>query len=189
MRPMIINNRYWIAKAYDLIPPVVEQPKYNMFTRDNMEKELKPMFEKPYCIGTTTWSPLDAGFLTGKYADGIPKDSRLGDDDRLSKWYKFLAGELKVKGPIIAELMGYAKKLDTTVLLLALAWVLKNKNVSVCLLGGKKSSQIESNMACIGVAKKLDDKIMAEIDGILKNAIPFDRNANSRMLKKVIDAK
>ena len=72
---------------------------------------------------------------------------------------------------------------------LALAWVLKNKNVSVCLLGGKKAHQIEQNMACIAVAKKLDDKAMEDIDKILKNAIPFDRNANSRMLKKMIDAK
>merc|ERR1712130_707651 len=70
------------------IPPVVEQPWYNMFARDKLEKEYLPMFEKPYGLGTTVWSPLDSGILTGKYVKDIPKDSRLGGNNRLgNNWY------------------------------------------------------------------------------------------------------
>ena len=101
-----------------------------------------------------------------------------------------MIAKFEIKGPFVKELMEYSKKnLDTSIVLLASAWVLKNKNVSVCLLGGKKASQIEQNMGCIAVAAKLDDKAMEDLDKILKNAIPFDRNANARSLKKIIDAK
>ena len=99
------------------------------------------------------------------------------------------AGELETKGPFIKKLIEYATKLDTTIILLAIAWVLKNKNVSVCLLGGSNTKQIEMNMQSIALAKRLDDKIMKQIDEILKNGIPFDRNANTRKLKHIVDAK
>eukprot|EP01084_Bolivina_argentea_P287310 492989_1 len=82
-----ITEAYWIAKINNWIPPVVEQPPYNMFNRTQVEKDLLPMFYAPYKIGTTIWGPLDAGILTGKYVKEVPKDSRLGDGNSLGKWW------------------------------------------------------------------------------------------------------
>merc|ERR1712157_638909 len=123
------QSTWGIAKMNNLIPPVVEQPIYNMFAREIMEKEYTPMFELPYGLGTTVWSPLDSGVLTGKYA----------------------------------------KEMDVSMVSLALAWVIKNKNVSVCLLGGSKAYQLVQNMDSIATAIKLDDEKLKKIEEILDN--------------------
>merc|ERR1719384_1019953 len=139
-----------------------------MLGRDYLEKQYLPLMEAPYGLGMTVFSPLDAGVLTGKYVKEIPKDSRLGDN-RLSKWWggKYFLGNKNEK---VAKLMEVAKEMGVSMVSLALAWVIKNKNVSVCMLGGTKAHQLEQNMDAIAVAIKLDADKLKKIEEILDNA-------------------
>merc|ERR1711997_184354 len=168
-----LTEAYWIAKMNNLIPPVVEQPWYNMFARDKLEKEYVPLFEKPYSLGTTVWSPLDSGILTGKYVKDVPKDSRLGGNNRLgNNWYGNENYIKKQKNEKVVKLMEIAKEMDVSMVSLALAWVIKNKNVSVCILGGSKAHQLVQNMDSIATAVKLDEDKLKKIEEILDNAPP-----------------
>merc|ERR1712013_189199 len=117
-----------------------------------------------YNLGTTTWSPLDSGILTGKYVKEVPKDSRLGGQNRLGKWWgneKYVAADKNAK---VEKVMG------VSMVSLALGWVIKNKNVSVCLLGGSKASQLEQNCEALAAAKKLTEKELKQIDEIPDNS-------------------
>ena len=167
---------------HKLIPPVVEQPIYNMFARHIMEEEYLPMFELPYALGTTVWSPLDSGVLTGKYVKEIPKDSRLGGNNRLgNNWFgneKYIGN----KNEIVDELMEVAKEMDVSMVSLALGWVIKNKNVSCCLLGGSKPHQLVQNMDAIATAIKLDADKLKKIEDILGNKPNLNRNALHNVL-------
>jgi len=166
-----ITEAYWVAKLNNLIPPVVEQPIYNMFAREIVENEYAPLYESPYELGTTIWSPLDSGILTGKYNENVPSDSRLNEKNRLSIWlrnYYEMTKDEKIE--IVKSLMAYAKeKLNTSVAILALAWVIKNRHVSVCLLGGTKPQQVEENMKALEIASKLTKENLEEIEKLLKN--------------------
>lgn len=166
-----ITEAFWIARTEGLEPPQVEQPQYNMFNRERFEKEYFPLFKHPYNIGTTIWSPLASGFLTGKYNDGIPEGSRAAQTGY--EWLQAIIQKWKEEGKLdkVKELTEFAKtKLDCSVAQLALAWCVKNKNVSCVLLGATKVEQIEDNLKAIGVAEKLTDEHMQEIDEILGNA-------------------
>jgi len=182
-----ITEAYWIAKVNNLIPPVVEQPLYNMFARDLLESEYLPIFQQPYAIGTTIWSPLDSGILTGKYNKDVPKESRMGDN-RLSVWFKSRYEKtMSDKCEKVEKLIAYAaEKFNTSVAILALAWSIKNRNVSVCLLGATKPGQLEENMKSIEVASKLTKQHIEEIDAILENKPQRDfmRQADSRVVIK-----
>jgi len=171
-----LTEAYWIARLNNLIPPVVEQPIYNMFSRDIVELEYPPLYEQPYGLGTTIWSPLDSGILTGKYNDEIPTDSRLSDKNRLSGWFKLYYEKTKEeKTEVVKALMAYAKeKFNSTVTILALAWTIKNRNVSVCILGGTKPQQLEENMKAIELASKLTKQHLEDIDKILENKPTID---------------
>jgi len=171
-----ITEAYWIARLKNLIPPVVEQPIYNMFSRDIVELEYPPLYEQPYGLGTTIWSPLDSGILTGKYNDEIPTDSRLSDKNRISGWFKLYYEKTKEeKTKVVKALMAYAKeKFNSTVTILALAWTIKNRNVSVCILGGTKPQQLEENMKAIELASKLTKQHLEDIDKILENKPTID---------------
>lgn len=163
---------YYIAKINKLIPPVVEQPVYNMFNRQFLEVEYKPLFEAPYNFGTTTWSPLDSGILTGKYVKEIPKGSRLDKDSKdgwLGKWWGSENYVNQQKNEKVAKLMEIAKEMNVSMVSLAIGWVLKNKNVSVALLGGSKAHQLEQNVESIIAAQKLDKDKLAKIEEILAN--------------------
>jgi voltage-dependent potassium channel beta subunit len=165
-----ITEAFWVAKQGGLEPPQIEQPQYNMFNRERFEKEHHPLFSQPYNIGTTTWSPLASGFLTGKYNDGIPDDSRVAQEGYA--WLKPILQEWKDSGKLdkVKKLAEYAEtKLDCTVSQLALAWCAKNPNVSCVLLGATNVDQIEDNLKAIGVAEKLTDENMKEIEEILDN--------------------
>jgi voltage-dependent potassium channel beta subunit len=165
-----ITEAYWIARSEGLEPPQLEQPQYNMFQRERFEKEYFPMYRQPYNLGTTIWSPLASGLLTGKYNDGIPEGSRA-----TQVGYQYLQGTVekwKEEGKIdkVKDLTEFAKtKLDCSVGQLALAWCVKNKNVSCVLLGATNVKQIEDNLKAISVAEKLTDEYMNEIDDILGN--------------------
>lgn len=164
-----ITEAYWIAKTEGLVPPVVEQPQYNMFEREKVEKEYARLYAAPYSMGTTIWSPLKSGILTGKYNKETPEGSRMAE-----KGYEWLAKTWDAtkaqRIPIVEKLMTFAKeKLDTTVTCLAIAWCVKNKNVSTVLLGATKEHQIEENLKALAVAKKLTPEMMDEINEILGN--------------------
>jgi voltage-dependent potassium channel beta subunit len=164
-----ITEAFWIARSEGLEPPQFEQPQYNMLHRDRFENEYFPLFNPPYNIGTTIWSPLRSGFLTGKYLDNIPDDSRATQEG-----YEWLLEDLEERRrrgefEVVSKLVDYASKIDCTPAQLALAWCLKNPNVSTILMGATTPAQIEDNMGCIDVAKRLTDEDISELDEILGN--------------------
>ena len=137
--------------------------------RNRFENEYFPLFSQPYNIGTTIWSPLRSGFLTGKYLGGIPDDSRATQEGY--DWLLEDLEERKERGEfeVVTNLVNYADKLECSPAQLALAWCLKNTNVSTILMGATTPSQIQDNMGCIEVARKLTEENMAELDDILGN--------------------
>lgn len=165
-----ITEAFWIARTMGLEPPQFEQPQYNMFHRTRFEQEYFPIYQRPYNIGTTIWSPLASGVLTGKYNDGIPEDSRLTQPG-----YEFLLAKLeeqKADGTLakIKKLSEWAaEKLNCSMTALALAWCIKNENVTTVLLGATKESQLVENLGAIAVAKKLTSEDMKTIEEILSN--------------------
>lgn len=165
-----ITEACWIAKTQGLLPPQFEQPQYSLLVRDRFEKEYAPLYKAPYNIGTTIWSPLKSGILTGKYADGIPENSRLTLPD-----YGWLRSQLEgyIKDGSMERvnvLTKFAKeKFNCSVGTLALAWCLKNKNVSTVLMGATTVEQLEENFASLEVALKLTTEDMEAIDKIMGN--------------------
>jgi aryl-alcohol dehydrogenase-like predicted oxidoreductase len=165
-----ITEAYWMAVVNGLEPPQIEQPQYNMLKRERLENEYHPLYGYPYKIGTTIWSPLASGILTGKYNNGIPEGSRLTQNG-----YEFLIDVLekhKEKGNIekILKLTDYASSnLGCSMTELALAWCVKNKNVSTVLLGITKPEQLEENIGCLSVVENLTSEHMENIEKILDN--------------------
>jgi aryl-alcohol dehydrogenase-like predicted oxidoreductase len=141
-----------------------------MLHRTRFEQEYFPVFQKPYNIGTTIWSPLASGVLTGKYNDGIPEDSRLNQPG-----YEFLKKKLeqqKQDGTLdkIKKLSEWsAEKLDASMTQLALAWCVKNKNVSTVLLGATKEEQLIENLGALALLERWKPEYMEEIETILGN--------------------
>ncbi len=153
-----------IARQYNLTPPSMEQPQYNMFWRQRMESEYLPIF-KELGYGTTTWSPLNSGVLTGKYNKGIPEGSRLA-----MQGYAWLRKEVTPeKIAIVGKLEEVAGKLGYSVSQLALAWCLKNPNVSTVITGASKAEQVQQNLKALEVLPLLTEEVMAEIETILGN--------------------
>ena len=167
-----ILRAHGIAKENGLTPPVMEQPQYNMLWRRRVEVEYAPLYRE-LGYGTTIWSPLASGVLTGKYDDGVPKGSRLALPN-----LKWLA-EMVLDDARIAKvraLAPVAKELGCTMAQLAIAWCLKNPNVSTVITGASRKEQVVENMKALEVAQKLDADAMLAIDGILGNA-PKDAEA------------
>ena len=163
-----IEEAFNISKEYNLTPPSMEQPQYNMFERDKVEKEFLQLFEQKN-LGTTIWSPLGSGILTGKYIDGAPNDARTSLKD-----YKFIKDEYESekyleKHEKVARLNILAQNLDLPLVNLALCWCLKNKNVSTVILGASKIEQLQQNLTSASYLSKLDDSGMNAIEDILKN--------------------
>lgn len=160
---------YEVARKLGLRGPTMEQPRYNMLDRDRVEAELVPLFEQQG-LGTTIFSPLDSGLLTGKYQDGLPDDSRLALPDY--QWLKKMMEEnphwesnlAKIKP--LAEL---AAELETNLPRLALAWCLLNPHVSTVITGASKPEQVEDNMKAIEVLPRLTPEVVQRIETILDN--------------------
>ena len=153
-----------IARANGLTGPLMEQTGYNMLGRHRMDRDLLPLFEK-YGMGSTVYSPLGGGILTGKYNDGIPADSRIGKTDM--DWLKKSLTDEKVAKS--RELAKVADELGMTQATLALAWVLKNPNVSTAIIGATKVRQVAENVKAVDEMAKLDDQVMDRIEKILDN--------------------
>jgi voltage-dependent potassium channel beta subunit len=166
-----IFEAHGLAKQFNLTPPTMEQPQYNMFYRQNVEVELNRACSE-LGMGTTIWSPLASGVLTGKYADGIPEDSRMNLDG-----YAFLRKKLETpqgKWEIekTQELSTFAKELGTDITKMAIAWCLKNPHVSTVILGASKSSQVEENLKAMEAYELLNAEAMGKIESILGNRPP-----------------
>jgi len=164
-----IMEAYSVARQYNLVPPTMEQPQYNMFHRQKVELEYYKLYQE-IGLGTTIWSPLASGLLTGKYNDGtVPKGSRA--DLAGMEWLKnkLVGDEAKEKIQKIVQLMDLAQELDTNLTRLAIAWCLKNPNISTVILGASKADQLEENLEAIKVLPLLTDEIMGKIESILEN--------------------
>jgi voltage-dependent potassium channel beta subunit len=159
-----ISLAYGIARQYNLIPPAMEQPQYNMFHRRRVETEIAPL-AKELGLGLTTFSPLYFGILTGKYNDGIPEDSRASLENMA--WMKDNLTPERLS--IVQELGLVAADLGITQAQLALAWILHRKVVSSVITGATKLSQLEDNLAAAEVVGSLTDDVLAQIDEILGN--------------------
>ena len=153
-----IEEAFKLCNDYNLRCPTMEQPQYNILHRDRMENEYKSLFKK-YSLGTTIWSPLASGLLTGKYNDGIPSKSRFN-----VKGYEWLSEEMKnTDFKKIKEVGEIAKSLNITQSQLAIIWCLNNKNVSSVILGASNIKQLKENIDSINVFENIDSKIIDNI--------------------------
>ena len=163
-----IMEAYTIARQEHLIPPLMEQPEYNMFARERFEKEYARLYSL-IGLGTTIFSPLASGLLTGKYNDGLPTDTRTSLPGYEWLRDRFEKPETQVKIEKVKQLVPIAAELDCSLAQLALAWCLKNPNVSTVITGASRASQVTENMKALAVAPKLTDEVMARIEAILQN--------------------
>ena len=161
-----IEAAHAVCDRLGLHHPIVEQPQYNLFHRARVEKELASLYRSPG-LGTTIWSPLASGLLTGKYNKGVPKGTRL--DIKGMEWLK----EEILKKPgvekriaAVPRLAAIAKDLGTSLPCLGIAWCLKNPNVSSVILGASRVEQLTENLAALDLSGKLTPQVMKEIDAI-----------------------
>ena len=157
-----IMQAHYFAEKNHLVPPVMEQPQYNMLWRDKMEMEFLLLF-RDFGMGTTIWSPMASGLLSGKYNDADPKDARFSMDN-----LEWLRNRLLIEPNIhkVKLLQKIAERLNTSLAKLAIAWCLKNPHVSTVILGASKASQLKENLTALEVVPLLTNEIMLEIDEI-----------------------
>jgi voltage-dependent potassium channel beta subunit len=160
-----IRHAYEVARRENLVPPTMEQPQYNMFHRERVETEYAPLYDD-VGLGTTIWSPLASGLLTGKYNDGIPEDSRLATEN-----YEWLQDQVLVEERIekVQRLADVADDVGCSTAQLALAWCLTNSDVSTVITGASKPHQVEENMQALDVVDQIDDTVQERIEDILDN--------------------
>ena len=164
-----IMEAFMVARENHLIGPTMEQPQYNMLVRDKFEVEYSQLY-KTMGLGTTIWSPLASGILTGKYNKGKVIGSRLALDQLA--WLK----ERNITESNLAKvekLADIAKEIKVSLAQLAIAWTLKNPNVSTVILGASKSTQLKENLKSLDVVELLTDPIMEKIEDILQNKPQF----------------
>ncbi len=163
-----IMEAYAIARREHLIPPLMEQPQYNMFHRDRVESEYHRLYTE-IGLGTTIWSPLASGLLSGKYNNGIPKDSRANLPGY--EWLKerFTAEKTQEQIGKIIKLSGVAQDLGCSTAQLAIAWCLLNPNVSTVITGASKAEQVEDNLKAVDIVEKITPEVVEILEGILDN--------------------
>ena len=159
-----ITNAVGIARQYGLIPPTMEQPQYNMFHRERVESELAPIC-KEFGLGLTTWSPLYSGILSGKYNKGIPEGSRASLDDM--SWIRDRITSERINK--VNELTNLARNLNITTSQLAIAWLLRRKEVSSVITGASRLEQMDENLLAADAVELLDNNILETIEQILDN--------------------
>lgn len=169
-----IAQAWRYADKLGLVGPVMEQPKYNMLERTKVETEYAHLYRE-VGLGLTVFSPLNQGILSGKYKDGIPDNSRFAQQSvEFIKGYWKRTGKEQWEGTIkqVNKLEPIAEKLGIKLSVLALAWVLKNPNVSSAITGASSVDQIYENVKAVEAYKKLTPEILDEIDSILNNKPP-----------------
>lgn len=164
-----IMEAHMFAKQNHLIGPIVEQPEYNMFVREKVEVEFSQIY-KTVGLGTTIWSPLASGILSGKYNSEFPDGTRLGMEGL--EWLKErnLTPE-RIKS--VLELTALSKELGLSLPVMSLAWCLKNPNVSTVILGASKVVQLQENLKALDAQALLTDEVMNRIEDILGNKPVF----------------
>src|SRR6218665_476580 len=163
-----LTEAYAVAKDLRLAPPTMEQPQYNIFERQKVESDYLPLYEL-MGLGTTIWSPLASGILTGKYNKGTPNDSRLnlpGYEWLKEKWSSE-AGRAQLSQ--VEELTGLADEIGISMTHLALLWCLSNRHVSTVILGASRLSQLKDNLAALENKNKVNSEVLARIDAIVGN--------------------
>jgi voltage-dependent potassium channel beta subunit len=160
-----IMEAHMVAQRYNLIGPVVEQPQYNMLVRDKVEVEYSQIY-KTVGLGTTIWSPLASGYLTGKYLNQPPADARLKRDE-LGWLSERLLQETHAEK--VKNLMALAAEIGVSMPQLGVAWCLKNPNVSTVILGATKPEQLQETLTAPGILQLLTDEVMERIENILQN--------------------
>jgi voltage-dependent potassium channel beta subunit len=160
-----ITQAHAVARACHLVPPTMEQPQYNIFWRHRVEKEYAPLYEE-FGLGTTIWSPLASGLLTGKYAKGPQAGARATLQS--CEWMKDrMVREAQNKAEIIQKLAALAQELGMTPAILAIAWCLKNPRVSTVILGASKVLQLKENIRAVEELSKMTPEIMKRIGEIV----------------------
>jgi len=163
-----LAEAYGVARQYHLIPPTMEQPQYSMLHRDKVEREFLPLYES-MGLGTTTFSPLYFGILTGKYNDGIPADSRANLAGYEWMRENIESDEGRANLEKVRRLTPIAAGLGTTMSRLAIAWCLKNPHVSTVILGASRVEQVHDNLHALELLPQLTDDVMTTIDEVLAN--------------------
>ena len=162
-----IEEAYSVARKLNLTPPSMEQPEYNMFEREKMEKDYLPLFENEG-LGTTIWSPLSSGLLTGKYIDGMPSGTRTSLESYKFIKDRFESEDYKNRHEQVKQLHNLAEEIGIPLVQMALCWCLKNKNVSTVILGASQPEQLKQNIDSLDHLDLLDDGIMERIESIIK---------------------
>ena len=159
-----IMEAHRVADKLQLIGPVMEQPQYNLFERDKIEKEFLEIY-KNVGLGTTIWSPLASGLLSGKYNDGVPKGSRFALEG-----FNWLKDRWMVDDKIkkVRKLSELALKLGVSTAALSIAWCIKNQNVTTAILGASKKSQLLDNLKALDVVALLTPDVLEKIENIMK---------------------
>jgi len=162
-----ITTAWQIADKHHLAKPVMEQPEYNLFRRDKVEKEYARLYAD-IGLGTTTWSPLASGVLSGKYNDGVPAGSRA-----TIKGYEWLAERIVDQAKIakVRKLAPIAREIGCTLAQLALAWCARNPNVSTVITGATSAAQVSENMKALEVVPKLSPDVLGEIDAAIGDPV------------------
>lgn len=163
-----LTEAWAVARELGLTPPTMEQPQYNLFERDKVERDYLPVYEL-MGLGTTIWSPLASGVLTGKYNNGIPDDSRMNlpGYEWLKQQWQSEAGKAKLKQ--VGEIAKLADEIGLPIHHLALLWCLANPHVSTVILGASKKSQLVDNLAALESKDKVTPDVLAKLDTILGN--------------------
>ena len=164
-----IMEAYSICDKLGLIRPLVEQCQYNMLVRESVEVDYRDLFKR-YKMGTTIWSPLNSGILTGKYINEIPEDSRakLKNDNADAAFGFYMKNKSEIDGKL-NKLKKIAEKFGCNLATLAIAWCIANPDVSVCLLGASKPEQLDDTVKAVEVYKKVDKDTWIEVEKILDN--------------------
>jgi len=161
-----ITQAYKFAKKNHLTPPSMEQPQYNLLDRERFEVEYAPLYEK-YGLGTTIWSPLASGALTGKYLEGVPEDSRAslpGYEWLREHMVESERGQERMQK--VAKLLPIALELGTSLPKLAIAWCLHNPNVSTVILGASRLEQLQENLKALEARPLLTDETLAQLNAV-----------------------
>lgn len=160
-----IESAWNVAKELNCIPPVVEQPQYNLIFKKRVEEEYAPLYEK-YGIGTTIWSPLASGVLSGKYLEGIPQGSRLDRWPWLKKTMEERGIFEEETTKKLKRLKEIAEGIGATMSQLSIAWCLKNPHVSSVILGVSSLDQLKENIKATEVKEKITEEIYKELNSL-----------------------
>jgi voltage-dependent potassium channel beta subunit len=156
-----------VAAREHLIGPRMEQPQYHMFHRERVEKELAPLYDE-IGLGVTTWSPLASGLLTGKYDHGLIAGTRATHPGMEWIQDELVGPKAQPRVEVVKRLKPIADGLGCTRAQLAIAWCIRNRNVSSAITGATRAAQVKENLGALEVAGKMDDGVMREIDALLE---------------------